>query len=148
MDASPTAALFDSYEADFKQIIHSIRDKLEGDAKGVQGEHRKAALRRVEAELYSEAGEMVRVPLPLFLLLYVESAIVDGTRWERRYVTSLEYFQMAWPHFSSVAACVCGILHISEAGNDWCACERGPPPSAHAAFRATTWRRCRHPVLG
>ena len=59
MDASPTA-LFDSYEADFKQIIHSIRDKLEGDTKDVQGEQRKAALRRVEMEL-DEADEMVRV---------------------------------------------------------------------------------------
>ncbi|KAM5536999.1 hypothetical protein V8D89_009328 [Ganoderma adspersum] len=57
MDSSPTA-LFDSYEADFKQIIHSIRDKLDGDAKGVQGEQRKAALRRVEMEL-DEADEMV-----------------------------------------------------------------------------------------
>ncbi|TBU52482.1 vesicle transport v-snare protein vti1 [Dichomitus squalens] len=58
MDNSPTA-LFDSYESDFKQIIHSIRDKLEGDAKDVgQGEQRKAALRRVEMEL-DEADEMV-----------------------------------------------------------------------------------------
>ena len=61
MDNSPTA-LFDSYESDFKQIIHSIRDKLEGDAKDAgQGEQRKAALRRVEMEL-DEADEMVRVP--------------------------------------------------------------------------------------
>lgn len=58
MDNSPTA-LFDSYEADFKQIIQSIRGKLEGDAKDVQGEQRKAALRRVEMEL-DEADEMVR----------------------------------------------------------------------------------------
>lgn len=57
MDNSPTA-LFDSYEADFKQIVHSIRDKLDGDAKDVQGEQRKAALRRVEMEL-DEADEMV-----------------------------------------------------------------------------------------
>ena len=59
MDNSPTA-LFDSYEQDFKQIIQSIRDKLEGDAKDAQGEQRKAALRRVEMEL-DEADEMVRV---------------------------------------------------------------------------------------
>ena len=59
MDSAPTA-LFDSYEADFKQIIHSIRGKLDGDAKDVQGEQRKAALRRVEMEL-DEADEMVRV---------------------------------------------------------------------------------------
>ncbi|KAI1791446.1 vesicle transport v-snare protein vti1 [Ganoderma leucocontextum] len=57
MDNSPTA-LFDSYESDFKQIVHSIRDKLEGDAKDVQGEQRKAALRRVEMEL-DEADEMI-----------------------------------------------------------------------------------------
>ncbi|KAI0364289.1 vesicle transport v-snare protein vti1 [Pilatotrama ljubarskyi] len=57
MDTSPTA-LFDSYEQDFKQIIQSIRDKLEGDAKDAQGEQRKAALRRVEMEL-DEADEMV-----------------------------------------------------------------------------------------
>ncbi len=61
MDNSPTA-LFDSYEADFKQIIQSIRGKLEGDAKDVQGEQRKAALRRVEMEL-DEADEMVRACL-------------------------------------------------------------------------------------
>ena len=36
MDTSPTA-LFDSYEQDFKQIIQSIRDKLEGDGKDAQG---------------------------------------------------------------------------------------------------------------
>ena len=63
MDSSPTA-LFDSYEQDFKQIIHSIREKLEGDAKDVQGEQRKAALRRVEMEL-DEADEMVCVVLSL-----------------------------------------------------------------------------------
>ena len=57
MDNSPTA-LFDSYEQDFKQIILAIREKLEGDAKDVQGEQRKAALRRVEMEL-DEADEMV-----------------------------------------------------------------------------------------
>ncbi|KAI0659443.1 vesicle transport v-snare protein vti1 [Cubamyces menziesii] len=57
MDTSPTA-LFDSYEQDFKQIIQSIRDKLEGDGKDAQGEQRKAALRRVEMEL-DEADEMI-----------------------------------------------------------------------------------------
>lgn len=36
MDTSPTA-LFDSYEQDFKQIIQSIRTKLEGDAQDAQG---------------------------------------------------------------------------------------------------------------
>ena len=63
MDNSPTA-LFDSYEQDFKQIILAIREKLEGDAKDVQGEQRKAALRRVEMEL-DEADEMVCVVLSL-----------------------------------------------------------------------------------
>ncbi|KAI8996218.1 vesicle transport v-snare protein vti1 [Trametes punicea] len=57
MDTSPTS-LFDSYEQDFKQIIQSIREKLEGDAKDAQGEQRKAALRRVEMEL-DEADEMI-----------------------------------------------------------------------------------------
>jgi vesicle transport through interaction with t-SNAREs protein 1 len=36
MDNSPTS-LFDSYEQDFKQIISSIKEKLEGDAKDQQG---------------------------------------------------------------------------------------------------------------
>ena len=58
MDNSPTA-LFDSYEQDFKQIIQSIRGKLDGDAQDAQGEQRKADLRRVEMEL-DEADEMVR----------------------------------------------------------------------------------------
>ncbi|KAI0090906.1 vesicle transport v-snare protein vti1 [Irpex rosettiformis] len=57
MDNSPTA-LFDSYEQDFKQIIASIREKLEGGDEGERGEQRKAALRRVEMEL-DEADEMV-----------------------------------------------------------------------------------------
>ncbi|KAA1476353.1 vesicle transport v-snare protein vti1 [Dentipellis sp. KUC8613] len=57
MDNSPTA-LFDSYEQDFQQIVQSIREKLEGEAKDGQGEKKKAALRRVEMEL-DEADEMV-----------------------------------------------------------------------------------------
>ena len=73
MDSAPTA-LFDSYEADFKQIIHSIRDKLDGDAKDVQGEQRKAALRRVEMEL-DEADEMVRVVL-LSIRMFVFSLLL------------------------------------------------------------------------
>ena len=36
MDNSPTA-LFDSYEQDFQQIVSSIREKLEGDAKDERG---------------------------------------------------------------------------------------------------------------
>jgi len=57
MDNSP-AALFDSYEQDFQQILQSIRDKLDGEAKDQRGEQKKAALRRVEMEL-DEADEMV-----------------------------------------------------------------------------------------
>lgn len=36
MDNSPTA-LFDSYEQDFKQIVQSISQKLDGDAKEERG---------------------------------------------------------------------------------------------------------------
>jgi effector-binding domain-containing protein len=36
MDATPTA-LFDSYEQDFKHIIRSISDKLEGNGKNQLG---------------------------------------------------------------------------------------------------------------
>ncbi|KAI0693406.1 vesicle transport v-SNARE protein N-terminus-domain-containing protein [Cytidiella melzeri] len=57
MDNSPTA-LFDSYEQDFKQIVNSIREKLEGGGENERGEQRKAVLRRVEMEL-DEADEMV-----------------------------------------------------------------------------------------
>ena len=72
MDNSPTA-LFDSYEQDFKQIVQSIRGKLEGDAQDAQaGEQRKAALRRVEMEL-DEADEMVRV-----YLLSSDSPLPEG----------------------------------------------------------------------
>jgi len=57
MDNSPTA-LFDSYEQDFRQLVDSIKEKLEGDAKGERTEQRKAGLRRAEMEL-EEADEMV-----------------------------------------------------------------------------------------
>jgi len=57
MDNSPTS-LFDSYEQDFQQIIESIKQKLDGDAKDERPEARKADLRRVEMEL-DEADEMV-----------------------------------------------------------------------------------------
>ena len=76
MDATPTA-LFDSYEQDFKHIIRSISDKLEGNGKNQLGgmccyylpvhtsqpypvwqEQRKAALRKVELEL-DEADDIV-----------------------------------------------------------------------------------------
>lgn len=60
MDNSP-GSLFDSHEQDFQQIISSIKEKLEGDAKEQQGagEKRKTALRSVEIEL-DEADEAVR----------------------------------------------------------------------------------------
>ncbi|EIM91829.1 vesicle transport v-snare protein vti1 [Stereum hirsutum FP-91666 SS1] len=57
MDQSPTA-LFDSYEQDLQQILGSVREKLDGDAKEGRGEQKKAALRRVEMEL-DEADEML-----------------------------------------------------------------------------------------
>lgn len=55
MDA-PTA-LFDSYEADFRQILDGVREKLDG-AQDQGAEGKKAALRRVEMEL-DEADEML-----------------------------------------------------------------------------------------
>ena len=79
MDTTPTA-LFDSYELDFKHIIRSISDKLEGNGKNQLGgicavtttctynkltrvwqEQRKAALRKVELEL-DEADDIVHIP--------------------------------------------------------------------------------------
>ncbi|KAF8558863.1 V-snare-domain-containing protein [Imleria badia] len=57
MDNSPTA-LFDTYEQDFRQILDSVRSKLDGDGKEERGEQRRTALRRVEMEL-DEADEMI-----------------------------------------------------------------------------------------
>jgi vesicle transport through interaction with t-SNAREs protein 1 len=58
MDTSPTA-LFDSYEQDFRQIIGTIREKLDASGEDAsRGEERKSTLRRVEMEL-EEADEMV-----------------------------------------------------------------------------------------
>jgi vesicle transport through interaction with t-SNAREs protein 1 len=57
MDQTPTA-LFDSYEQDFRHIISSISQKLEGSGKNQLGEQRKAALRKVEIEL-DEADDIV-----------------------------------------------------------------------------------------
>jgi vesicle transport through interaction with t-SNAREs protein 1 len=79
MDNSPTA-LFDTYEQDFRQILDSVRSKLDGDGKDerggedstytpcrdssicIQAEQRRTALRRVEMEL-DEADEMACVSL-------------------------------------------------------------------------------------
>ncbi|KAF9534804.1 vesicle transport v-SNARE protein N-terminus-domain-containing protein [Crepidotus variabilis] len=57
MDTSPTA-LFDSYEADFRQFIETIREKLETNELENERKQRKTTLRRVEMEL-DEADEMV-----------------------------------------------------------------------------------------
>lgn len=79
MDSSPTA-LFDTYDQDFRQILDSVRSKLDGDGKDERGgedsvhifrrdssicfhtEQRRTALRRVEMEL-DEADEMACVAL-------------------------------------------------------------------------------------
>lgn len=74
MDSSPTA-LFDSYEADFEQIVASIREKLDGDNSSQPAEQRKAALRRVEMEL-DEADEMVSCP-PLYFTSLAFSLVID-----------------------------------------------------------------------
>ncbi|KAF9552788.1 vesicle transport v-snare protein vti1 [Agrocybe pediades] len=57
MDQTPTS-LFDAYEQDFKHLISSISDKLEGNGRNQVGEQRKAALRKVEIEL-DEADDIV-----------------------------------------------------------------------------------------
>jgi len=57
MDNSPTT-LFENYDEDFKQLVASLKGKLEGDVRTIQGEQRKAALRRVEEEL-DEAEEII-----------------------------------------------------------------------------------------
>jgi len=57
MDQTP-AALFDAFEQDFRHIINSISEKLEGTGKNQLGEQRKAALRKVEVEL-DEADDIV-----------------------------------------------------------------------------------------
>jgi len=57
MDQTP-ASLFDAFEQDFRHIINSISEKLEGTGKNQLGEQRKAALRKVEVEL-DEADDIV-----------------------------------------------------------------------------------------
>ncbi|RXK35188.1 vesicle transport through interaction with t-SNAREs 1 [Tremella mesenterica] len=57
MDNSPTA-LFENYDEDFKQLLASLKGKLEGDVKQLKGEQRKAALKKVSDEL-DEAEEIV-----------------------------------------------------------------------------------------
>ena len=100
MDNSPTA-LFDSYEQDFKQIIHSIREKLEGDAKDVQGEQRKAALRRVEMEL-DEADEMVR---PYFFLHACALLALRASEWRSGRCPPSYYARRAHPYTLRSSLC-------------------------------------------
>ncbi|WVQ78929.1 hypothetical protein IAT38_001021 [Cryptococcus sp. DSM 104549] len=57
MDNSPTA-LFETYDEDFKQLLASLKGKLDGDVKSLTGEQRKAALKRVSEEM-DEAEEIV-----------------------------------------------------------------------------------------
>ncbi|CAD6565410.1 MAG: hypothetical protein TREMPRED_001166 [Tremellales sp. Tagirdzhanova-0007] len=57
MDNSPTA-LFENYDEDFKQLLTSLKGKLEGDIKALKGEQRKAALKKVGEEL-EEAEEII-----------------------------------------------------------------------------------------
>ncbi|WWD04345.1 hypothetical protein V865_002414 [Kwoniella europaea PYCC6329] len=57
MDNSPTA-LFENYDEDFKQLLASLKGKLEGDVKQLKGEQRKSALKKVSEEL-DEAEEIV-----------------------------------------------------------------------------------------
>lgn len=57
MDHTP-AQLFNSYEADFQNLVAGIKDKLEGSGRNPQGEQRKATLRKVEIDL-DEADDIV-----------------------------------------------------------------------------------------
>ncbi|WVR08026.1 hypothetical protein IAU60_005070 [Kwoniella sp. DSM 27419] len=57
MDNSPTA-LFETYDEDFKQLLASLKGKLEGDVRQLKGEQRKAALKKVSDEL-DEAEEII-----------------------------------------------------------------------------------------
>ncbi|ORY34731.1 t-SNARE [Naematelia encephala] len=57
MDNSPTA-LFENYDEDFKQLVASLKGKLEGDVKTLKGEQKKAALKKVSEEL-DEAEEII-----------------------------------------------------------------------------------------
>lgn len=56
MDNSPTA-LFDTYEQDFRQIIDSVRSKLEGDGKDERGGEDNA---RIIAKFYPYASKQNR----------------------------------------------------------------------------------------
>ncbi|ODN98077.1 hypothetical protein I350_07719 [Cryptococcus amylolentus CBS 6273] len=57
MDNSPTA-LFENYDEDLKQLLGGLKAKLDGEVKGLTGEQRKAALKKVSEEI-DEAEEIV-----------------------------------------------------------------------------------------
>ncbi|KAH8079770.1 t-SNARE [Filobasidium floriforme] len=58
MDNSPTA-LFENYDEDFKSLLTSLKQKLDGGAiRDLSGEQRKSSLKKVEAEL-DEAEEII-----------------------------------------------------------------------------------------
>ncbi|KAJ9096395.1 hypothetical protein QFC21_005217 [Naganishia friedmannii] len=58
MDNSPTS-LFEGYDEEFKQILSSLKGKLQGDVRSLAGEQRKSLLRTIEAEL-DEAQEIIQ----------------------------------------------------------------------------------------
>ncbi|MBW0477722.1 hypothetical protein O181_017437 [Austropuccinia psidii MF-1] len=58
MDGIPGLELFNSYEQEFNDLVISIRNSLNAEAKNSAGEQRKAILRRVERDL-EEAEEIV-----------------------------------------------------------------------------------------
>jgi len=58
MNSAPGLELYDSYEADYKQLISSVGKKLDGEIQESRGEQRKAILRRIEMEL-EEADEIL-----------------------------------------------------------------------------------------
>ncbi|EGG11441.1 uncharacterized protein MELLADRAFT_41920 [Melampsora larici-populina 98AG31] len=58
MDTIPGLELFNSYEQEFNDLVISIRNALNVEAKNLVGEQRKAVLRRVERDT-EEAEEIV-----------------------------------------------------------------------------------------
>ncbi|CAH7667199.1 t-SNARE [Phakopsora pachyrhizi] len=58
MDSIPGLELFNSYEQEFNDLVISIRNAVNVEAKNLAGEPRKAVLRRTEREL-EEAEEIV-----------------------------------------------------------------------------------------
>ncbi|KAL7425139.1 t-SNARE VTI1 [Cryptotrichosporon argae] len=57
MDSSPTA-LFEDYDEDLKGLLAGLKAKLDGDVKSLDGELRKAALKKIADEL-DEAEEVI-----------------------------------------------------------------------------------------